>query len=217
MTRIISTGLIGLILATAICAEDKPAPTMPDEVTLTTGRVLRKVQVIRWEKDRVVLKHAAGADPIAFSVIKSISLDDLQLMRDAVKTAKPKPVAAAAKEEVFTIKGQAYDKGMDQAYKFVDMTVGIYKKGQQFEKVGPHSFQRPLPEPLVAVATDADGRFQISTTATEGLLYARAVRSYRIGSRAVYEWTIPFSGSGEITLTGSNAVIVPLDAEFRIR
>lgn len=53
------------------------------EITLTSGRILKNIQVIRWEKERVVLKYSGGADPIAFSLIKSIPLKDLYAMRDA--------------------------------------------------------------------------------------------------------------------------------------
>jgi hypothetical protein len=75
--------LMGLI-GWGYAAEDKPAPpTMPSEVTLTSGRVLRGVSVIRWEPNRVVLRHTGGADPIAFSLVKSISAEDLAAMRDA--------------------------------------------------------------------------------------------------------------------------------------
>ena len=81
-------------------AEEKNAPVMPSEVTLTSGRVLRNVQVIRWESGRVVLKHSGGADPIAFSLIKSISQDDLKTLQSAgavraQKEAEEKRAAAA--------------------------------------------------------------------------------------------------------------------------
>lgn len=75
-----------IALAVARGADDKaqetPPPSMPSEVLLTSGRTLRGVKVVRWERDRVVLKHAAGVDPIAFSIIKSVPRADLERMRD---------------------------------------------------------------------------------------------------------------------------------------
>lgn len=70
--------------------EDKPAPTMPSEVTLTSGRVLRKVQVMGWKDDAVLLKSAAGLERVPFAVIKSVPLADLQAMRKAAKAEKAK-------------------------------------------------------------------------------------------------------------------------------
>lgn len=61
--------LLMLCLAVACLAADEtpPAlPPLPDTVTLKNGAVLKKVSVIRWQKDAVVLKHQGGADPIRF-------------------------------------------------------------------------------------------------------------------------------------------------------
>lgn len=91
---------LALSLAVGSFAEEtlKPIRSMPSEVTLTSGRVLRKVEVIRWQKDRVVLKHAGGADPIAFSLIKSISMEDLEAMSKA-GTAQQAEKAKAAQAD----------------------------------------------------------------------------------------------------------------------
>lgn len=45
---------------------DAPPPPVPSDVQLRNGATLHKVSVVRWEKDRVVLKHAGGADPIRY-------------------------------------------------------------------------------------------------------------------------------------------------------
>lgn len=79
-----------------IYPEDSPTPKMPDEVTLTSGRVLKKVQVVRWEKDRVVLKYAGGADPIAFDLFKTPTPAEIEEIRVA---SIPKQKIAAEEEK----------------------------------------------------------------------------------------------------------------------
>lgn len=102
--------LLCWLVAGALCAaedKEKLAPVMPSEVTLTSGRVLRNVQVIRWEKDRVVLKHSAGADPIAFTLFKSPTPAELPAMKVAGIEAGKKAEAEAKKTEAETKKAIA--------------------------------------------------------------------------------------------------------------
>ncbi len=105
MKRLIAVLLAGLCCA-AYCAEEKPAPVMPTEVTLTTGRVLRNVKVIRWEKDRVVLKHSGGADPIAFSLVTEPLRSQLAVIREAVTNSPATTIASTAKPR--EIQGQVF-------------------------------------------------------------------------------------------------------------
>lgn len=209
-----------LALSKSLCAfaeDQKPAPTMPEEVTLTSGRVLRNVQVVRWESERVVLKYTGGVDPIPFSLIKTPARADLLAIRAASKNAAnsmPKPVASATDAGTFTVTGQAFDKGMDQPYRFVGMTVGLYPAGQEFEKMSLLTFNNPLPEPLGKTMTDIDGKFSLSGAVNGYILHARAVRSYKVGTRAVYEWTLRLDGTASVILNGENAKITPLVREF---
>lgn len=119
----------------------KPAPVMPPEVTLTTGRVLRKVEVIRWEKDRVVLKYSGGVDPIAFSLIKSITPEQLaelkaQGMERANIAAETKKLAAqvdAMKGELQRAREES-DKRMGEAREAASRN-GRLMEGQNYEQV----------------------------------------------------------------------------------
>lgn len=59
------------ILALAFCAtiaaseEIKP---LPSEIALKNNAKVRRIEnVVRWEKDRVVVKHAGGTDPVLFA------------------------------------------------------------------------------------------------------------------------------------------------------
>jgi hypothetical protein len=69
----------------AIAAEEKKAelPAIPENVNLKTGGVLRKVKIIRWEKDLVVLKHAGGTDPVRFTSMSPEHRKIFEANRDA--------------------------------------------------------------------------------------------------------------------------------------
>lgn len=76
-----------LLLAVSVWAADG-APAMPKEITLTSGRVLRGVQPIKWSKDKVLVKSSAGNESLPFAVIKSVPRSDLEAMRDAALIAQ---------------------------------------------------------------------------------------------------------------------------------
>lgn len=59
--------LFALVLIGADLAE-KPA-IMPRELRLTNGAVLTNVQVVRWEKDQVVIRYVGGVAPVRYSNI----------------------------------------------------------------------------------------------------------------------------------------------------
>ncbi len=94
------------------------------------------------------------------------------------------------------------------------MTIGIYPAAQEFPRVSLNALNEPLPKPLAQSVTDIDGKFSIVSPVKEGLLYARAVRSYRSGSRAVYEWSIKVENQTTLMLTGANAKITPLFSDL---
>ncbi len=76
--------LLFLFFAVACLAADDRKPTpLPDTVTLKNGAVLKKVSVIRWQKDAVVLKHQGGADPIRFEHMSSESRTIFESHREA--------------------------------------------------------------------------------------------------------------------------------------
>lgn len=109
-----------LVCAASIFAAepDKTSLEMPLEVTLTSGRVLRNVQVLRWESNRVVLKYSGGADPIAFSLFKVPAPTELPAIRTAfettlaatkkVETYRQKPEKAKKEEEAQLNAGRDY-------------------------------------------------------------------------------------------------------------
>jgi hypothetical protein len=156
---------------------------MPSEVTLTTGRVLRNVQVVRWETNRVVLKYSGGVDPIAFSLFKSPTPDQLPAIRES-DLEKKASTTTKASVEPRTIAGQVFvtTRGAG-SYKFSGAHVyafspeAIESARQRFSGRLPAGFRmRSSQEQAVIVAntwavllgdetsladttTDADGNF----------------------------------------------------------
>lgn len=156
---------------------------MPSEVTLTTGRVLRNVQVVRWETNRVVLKYSGGVDPIAFSLFKSPTPDQLPAIRENDLEKKASTTTKAGVEPR-KITGQVFvtTRGAG-SYKFSGAPVytfspeAIESARQRFSGRLPAGFRMRSSEeqaviaantwagllgdetPLASTTTDADGNF----------------------------------------------------------
>jgi hypothetical protein len=141
--------LVASLLLTATClGEAGPAAILPENITLKSGAILRRVSVVRWEKDRVVLKHAGGVDPVPFSIISPADLERVL----AVKADKEKPRKITGTVYV-TTRGAG-------AYKFANADVIAYPQ----EALG--DAQRPeilhTWPALAGARTDANGQFSIT-------------------------------------------------------
>ncbi len=179
-----------LLLACLTRADgDAPAASMPKDVTLTSGRVLRNVQVIRWNKDSVVLKYSGGVDPIPFSLFKIPAPADLAAIR-AGRESGAKPAAAAPSGTGRTLAGQVSSalRGTAQI-KFPGVAVTAYDYAQwndasarekaalpanfaamtsvQREAAVTNAWKEALKDtPALAQATtDGDGNFSLSLPA----------------------------------------------------
>ena len=196
--------LFALMISTALAAEkpEEPVPTMPDEVTLTTGRVLRKVQVVRWEKDRVVLKHAAGADPIAFSLFKSPAPGDLPAMQKAFEFARDaefKKQRNEAKADLERQRNQASVVKYDGQAFIVTRGAGNYKLGGVVVRV----YLKPLaeirntlkwsssrPEPDAIATVDAEGKFSFTAPPTGPVTLVARARRLAGSTEEIYLWIV---------------------------
>jgi len=184
------------VAAGVVSADEKPVPTMPETVTLTSGRVLRKVSVVRWEKDRVVLKYSGGVDPIAFSLIKSLSREDLEAIRAETRKSEDRARALQANPAVATIeamtqyRGRVFVVGQGTGnYKMSGVTVYILPD-DTWPAIEAQSTQISLPAPLAKQVSDADGRFEFAIP--KGLPFVLLAQGRRLaGSREEkYEWRI---------------------------
>src|SRR5882724_8497201 len=90
--------ILFLFAALNLFADDPAAPPMlPESLTLTSKVVLRKISAVRWEKDRVIIHHLGGTDPILYNYIAEPQRTVMLALRD-IEMSKPKvpPKAAAA-------------------------------------------------------------------------------------------------------------------------
>lgn len=211
-----------------LSADEKPAPTMPDVVTLKSGRVLRNVQVVRWEKDRVVLKYTGGVDPIAFSLIKEPSAGELDAIRAGAKKAESKinlPTNRAITGQIFvTTRGAG-------AYKFAGAKVIAFPLGAlesmrstvEGELASARAQKTVLSDsnveltryyawlkavqnftPVAEVTADADGLYRITVSAKQPVFIFCATTRIA-GSTTEYNvWTVPLEGTDRLDLNGSN-------------
>ena len=185
--------LMATLAAVMVNAEEKPVPTMPETVTLTSGRVLRKVSVVRWEKDRVVLKYAGGVDPIAFSLIKSISREDLEAIRAETRKSEDRARAlqtnpAASKSETVQYRGRVIILTPVAGKTMLSgITVYILPEGA-WSAIDTATNPIWLPAPLAKQVSDADGRFDF--TLPKGLPFVLLAQGHKMaGSREEkYEW-----------------------------
>lgn len=62
--------LVFAMLAISMFAADQKqpeTPQLPFQITLKNGAVLKKISVVRWDKEYVVLKHQGGIDPVRYT------------------------------------------------------------------------------------------------------------------------------------------------------
>lgn len=211
-------GLLGLVVSTmtlALCLRgadpvpaELPPPPVPSDVQLRNGVTLHKVTVVRWEKDRVVLKHAGGADPIRYVDLADSQKDAImargryELMHPAApKTAARGPVGADPANEPVVYRGAVYVPTVNRN-ETVDRqpTTGIYK----FSGVTVYAFpleamkaldgideKVDLPKPLASATTNEDGIFTLTVPAgVPHFLYCQAQRPVP-GGRENCAWRIP--------------------------
>jgi hypothetical protein len=180
--------LVGLCIASFGWAAE--VPQLPETVKLTNGAVLKKISVVRWTADGVVLKHQGGADPIRFAHIDASQRATFEAL---AKTARKQTAEAQAKgPEMLTYKGQAFiaTRGAG-SYKLGGMTVYI------FPDIAARAFETnmtvELPKPLAKLVTDADGNF--SFTLPKDTAFFVFAQGQRLAGRVeeLYEWRLASS------------------------
>ena len=219
-----------LTLATCLLASESNTTLtqMPEEVTLTTGRVLRRVQVVRWEKNRVVLKYSGGVDPIPFSLFKVPSPTEVAALRDAAKAAQEKVSAPNNR----TVVGQVFvtTRGAG-AYKFAGAQVRVFplsalaaiKDSAESEvataKIRAGVMGRFDPDPIryaawqaavknlnpvTTTTTDADGMYRLTFTASEPVFIYCATYRAASANGEYNVWAVPVETADRIDLNSSN-------------
>jgi hypothetical protein len=198
--RLLFPILLALTLTFSVRAADPapadvPPPPVPSDVQLRNGVTLHKVSVVRWEKDRVVLKHAGGADPIRYVDLADsqkaaiMARGRYELTHPAApKTAAGAPVVAAdPASQSMVYQGIVYVPTVNRnetnggrpangIYKFSGVTVYAFplEALKAFEGNGE---KVDLPKPLATTTTNEDGVFLL--TVPPGIphfLYCQAQR-----------------------------------------
>lgn len=209
-------------------ATEAPVPRMPEEVTLTTGRVLRKVQVVRWERERVVIKHSAGADPIPFSLFSEPLRSSLPAIRDAYaqNLIKEQKASRLISGQVFIATNAAgsYKFGavrvlavplsaLAQIQERADSEVRTaYAKADErrryhsFNDVRAAVWTKALADitPIASTMTDAEGNFRLELPSKESaFLFCYTYRG--IGPYGEHNlWAVPIKAGDRIDLNNEN-------------
>ena len=132
MKRIISVLFVCILASCNFCivllAETETAEP-PTEVKLKSGTILRRVEVVRFENDRVILKHLGGADPIRLDMISEPTRSKLLVYRDEWKRMQTKNAEKQSLPR--TVSGQVYivTRGRDN-YELGDLIVHFVLKSE---------------------------------------------------------------------------------------
>lgn len=171
--------LLLLALASTSWAEQTVITKLPTDVTLTSGAIIRRISVVRWEKDYVVLKHQGGTDPIHFSHMAPESRTAFEAYKQ--QSEKPRKYTGSA---FIVTQG-------DGNYKLGNLLIVIVPGTKNILRMPLRGFdENHLPEGSVFTRSDADGKFSfVWSNGSEFTLCAFGTRSTGL-SREYYKWMI---------------------------
>ena len=167
-----------------------PVPTLPANVTLSNGTVLRNISVIRWMKESVTLKHTGGADTIYYNYIAEPDRTTVLAVRD---DALKKKKTDGSKTSDNSIKGIVSVSTPDSG----DLTLSGVKvyaiRIDALNRFATDGSMVSLPKALASTQTGADGTFSLTVPAGEEyFIFAKAAKM--IGPTWQYfEWRLPIS------------------------
>ena len=79
----ICVGILTFFLSTAVGEEIKAAlPPLPENLTLSRGLLFKKISVVRWLKESVVLRHVGGVDFIRYDRMRPADRKLFEAHRD---------------------------------------------------------------------------------------------------------------------------------------
>lgn len=213
-----------LILALAAAVHAEPAavrtPTFNQpipELRLTNGTVFRNVSVVRYDRERVILKSSAGIGPLLYSYIpeplRSQMLAERDALRSSGSSAAAKADVAQPMPTVRTIVGEAFiSGGVSQAIrvKFAGLHVTAYPLDAAKSALEASGFRPQMPPPLAQTDANAEGAWSLDVPAdVPFLLCAKATHRSLIGSNYTdFEWRIPSTelNGNSVMLTEKNAL-----------
>ncbi len=198
--------LLICLLAFAVTAwaadESKPAPTMPSEVTLTSGRVLRNVQVVRWESGRVVLKHEGGANTVPYSGFRSPTPAEIVTIRNVNSS----PAAARSGNDGL-YRGQVFVV-TKEGTRYIEGAVIWVLPEEAWPRVQSNNQPKLMPRPLTTLRSNQEGRFEFNVPSGKRFfLLAQGSLKLDLSNTEHYEWRMRSSSLApgeEIQLTSEN-------------
>lgn len=176
---ILVMGLVSAFMLVGAARSEEMSATIPSEVTLKSGAVLRKVTVVRFEKDRVILKHAGGVDPVRFDVL-------------ATGSAKAFSDYLAEQAKPRTYRGSIFvvTKGAG-SYKMGNVQVFIVPLAKNRAKqLMPTLAEDSMPAGAKMTRTDSDGRFQFKWQGTDTFTICIFAKRLAGGDTELYNWII---------------------------
>lgn len=188
------------------------------ELKLTNGTVFRNVTIIRYEKEKVVLKSSSGLGPLPYSYIPEPLRAQMKAERDTEAAARAKTEAAAAAAKADALNKPVVHKG----------EIFVVTRGRVNVKLGASSvtvypldearnalkFKTAMPEPLVSTTTDSEGRFAFSLNGNRLPALIHVVESRRAGTVwETYVWDVATDSFGDpSTIILSNANMTASDS-----
>lgn len=153
MPRFLTIMLIAVITAATAFAE------LPAEIRLPNGVTLRNIKPLRFEKTKVVVRHATGVDSVPYTNIPQPARAAFEAERDrAEKEAKVAAQAAAAHR---IIDGQIFIATQGGENRMLgDNTVYAFP-AEQLKRFDTYTTVE-LTGPIAKATTDAEGKFQLS-------------------------------------------------------
>lgn len=184
---------------------DQPIATL----RLTNGTVLRNVSVVRYDKERVVLRSSGGLGPIAYSYIPEPVRSQMLALRDAElkRRAAEAESKAADSAKPLDITGEVFvvTRGRDNV-RLGDTAIVAYPLNAARSAL---EFSRPvMPAPVASTRTDADGGFRFKLRREDLPVLITAEASRLVGRTTErYIWRVSSEDAPDlnhVVLTNSN-------------
>jgi hypothetical protein len=167
-----------------------PVPTLPANITLSNGTVLRNVSAIRWMRESVTLKHTGGADTIYYAYIAEPDRTTVMAVRDDELKKKK---AGASKAADNSVKGMVTVATADSGALPLSGVKVYAVRIDGLSRFATDGSMVSLPKPLASTQTGADGSFSLTVPAGEEyFIFAKSAKM--IGQTwQYYEWRLPIS------------------------
>lgn len=170
-------GIFFAVLAVAIAAAADTPWEFPSELRLTSGTVLHKVTLVRFDHEAVVIRYTGGVAPIPFAHIDEGQRRQVLAMRDTMAAAKAADLAAPRE-----VTGQVFIRTQgDGAYKFAGFSV--------------YAFPRELLEAIEQEVSVLATARKISSTQEKGLLWVEVTARHTPAGTSAHT-----DGDGKFTL-----------------